>query len=695
MLCDHCLELFAFSDTDTIIAKKKEFIEHAQGLNFSPRQTAQLRCDLERYQACLALKNNDPGFPCPWDIQQLPEPRKSHGGLLHVLPAQENFRWSKVRHSALSTDCELCLKLDEMIRIRTRFRNPESILITAAINIMMRSLLPVSLIFQLEDTEDEYSESMVLRFKLAIAENSDDRFRPNYPLRLIAGESTGDQTCLEILCRSLAHCLSTHTLCGNQSSGWIPSRLLDVHPKYIGCESTRIVETRELPDHTEHDVRYLTLSHVWGKSQTLKLLKSNYKALTCSIPDGQLPRRFLDAVHVTRQLGIRYIWIDSLCIIQDDREDWAHESVLMDQVYRHGICNIAACEGVDSNSSLFLRRRPDVGDIIHINKEFLDQVVRISIIPDWPRWALEHSPLYQRGWVVQERLLSPRAIHFSKYPFFSCSQAIITETSPPGQYSGFVSTRPSLGVKSTSLQVDFSRWWIIVEEYTKCALTVSSDKLVAIAGIAKAIANQFKQPYVAGLWGGDFLLPSLLWSRKGKALESSVQYRAPSWSWASVDGVVSNACWPVVNQLVDIISVQIVSVYGNDYGELKYAEINLRGFLFDSNYQPGSPDRMECRMDNSCALSDEDCEGPIFFLPLTESSIRTYPSINPPTRMFCGIYVRKIKQAKFSKKNVLKRVGCAQDMEAGGGSHPLSLEDFERLLELHSHEEPAEDITLV
>jgi hypothetical protein len=103
-----------------------------------------------------------------------------------------------------------------------------------------------------------------------------------------------------------------------------------------------------------HD--YVTLSHCWGTVETLKLMKSNVQALSSTIPLHSLCKTFQDAVLVTSLLGYKYLWIDSMCIIQDNEDDWRKESALMSEVYSNAVVNLAATDAKDGSVGLFHQR---------------------------------------------------------------------------------------------------------------------------------------------------------------------------------------------------------------------------------------------------------------------------------------------------------------------------------------------------
>ncbi len=183
----------------------------------------------------------------------------------------------------------------------------------------------------------------------------------------------------------------------------------------------------------EKRVEYLTLSHSWGSGVPMKLLKDNFEELRSRIPLEGVSQTFRDAILVTRKFGIRYLWIDSLCILQDCADDWRRESSLMRDIYKGCICNIAATAASNGASGLFVTRdsfaiSPFTIDIARKNHE-----QRYICFPSAVRYdSFIKAPLNRRGWVYQKRLLSPRTIHFSTQLFWECKELEASETYPLG-----------------------------------------------------------------------------------------------------------------------------------------------------------------------------------------------------------------------------------------------------------------------
>jgi hypothetical protein len=171
--------------------------------------------------------------------------------------------------------------------------------------------------------------------------------------------STNSDLCVAMIQGWLFNCLNSHSECQDvvQIKDWVPTRLINVGNSERN-EPARLVLTEEVTKFSSvRDIRYNTLSHRWSKNPTLVLTIHNIKRFRRSLPIGSLLRIFREAIEFTKNLGIQYIWIDSLCIIQGCSADWLRESLTMGDVYKHGYLNIAALGGAKDNIGLFIKDR--------------------------------------------------------------------------------------------------------------------------------------------------------------------------------------------------------------------------------------------------------------------------------------------------------------------------------------------------
>ena len=355
-------------------------------------------------------------------------------------------------------------------------------------------------------------------------------------------------------------CLSSHQCTGSVSST-LPTRLLDVGPE-AGHLLPRLVETESEPI----SAPYATLSYCWGGKSQLQLTNVSLEVFKLQIPVSQLALTILDAIQVVRKLGIRYLWVDSLCIIQDSKSDWEKEVVTMGEVFRNSSITIAALGANHVEDGLFARRDPLIYQPCKLfqrdGKNFFiaPHVGDAQFADDW----LKKSPLHQRGWVMQERALSPRTLNFGATVIWECSKGVKYEHGTgfksrfgrEGNHTNTTTTKSKLHESPRDEFVEnqtssLLQFWKeqILKPYTMTILTVKEDRLAAVSGVIESIGKSCGWASVYGLWI-PFLVEELLWQklvsvpfRRDNWLEQNnkeklgrVRLRiAPTWSWASVD----------------------------------------------------------------------------------------------------------------------------------------------------------------
>ncbi|RMD39776.1 hypothetical protein DV735_g5356, partial [Chaetothyriales sp. CBS 134920] len=354
------------------------------------------------------------------------------------------------------------------------------------------------------------------------------------------------------------HCTTTHRHClaEHPSTGFQPQRILDLSDNKIRLD----VEPEKRASKP-----YATLTHRWPDDvSTMPRLtdKTLHEWQTTEIGMDILTATFRDAVQVVRKLGIRFLWIDSLCIQQDGvghKLDWQRESVVMGEIYRNASLNIQA--GRDSQHWDYgLFNSPDVRVVEPYPIRLARTVSRplttaqsphntvsidgtfLIIEEDFARDELLGNPINRRGWVLQERLLSPRILHFgAQQVFWECRESLACETFPKGvpkvipktmaraetaithsptfdlaneslthrvkrmaesrrtpyEPAAYSSPAPALEAKhiplpsfgSLSVHRDLFAWFYLTELYSACSLTFTDDKLVAISGLAQIFGS--------------------------------------------------------------------------------------------------------------------------------------------------------------------------------------------------------------
>ncbi|KAE9368204.1 hypothetical protein N431DRAFT_443669 [Stipitochalara longipes BDJ] len=269
-----------------------------------------------------------------------------------------------------------------------------------------------------------------------------------------------------------------------------------------------------------------------------------------------LPRTFEEAIKIARYLDFRYIWIDSLCIVQDDSDYWEPELALMSTVYGASALNTAASGASNPTEGCFFKRRDNWLCQFSARSKSGDQNY-IACLTELEGLGLGRMPLFLRDWPLQERVLPHRTIHFTKTElFWECNQTRCCEIFPNGYPTEMTDILP---INKRPLTMEY--WLQLLEIYSRCALSLSRDKLVAISGIAKLLHQHIGQRC------------SPCFAKRPSA------YRAPTWSWASLDGDI----WPASEYFEDHerssyvcvkhIEVNYVSIE-NPFGEVR--DVNLQ-----------------------------------------------------------------------------------------------------------------------
>ncbi|KAH9889096.1 heterokaryon incompatibility protein-domain-containing protein [Cubamyces lactineus] len=358
------------------------------------------------------------------------------------------------------------------------------------------------------------------------------------------------------------NCVQNHERCRVSSSisesASLPTRLIDCSD----LQYPRIVVT----DGWDKHVPYVALSYVWGGEQPHRTTEANLPSYMNGIDLSLLPQTILDAIHVTRTaLGVQYLWIDSLCIIQDSREDKQRELAKMRDVYLHAFLTLDAANAQSVSQGILHDGEP-LGSSTAIpfvcpprfgQHELLVGSIYISSplgydhnINPWSSDALRSSQYIftgKRAWCLQEALLSGRRLLFTTLDLqFRCRSSTEHVGGPRGRpFIGYQDVTPPEPILihpvSTPLpgSDDWANihfvWQNIVEDYMRRFLSYPSDRLVACAGLAELFGRTLRSEYLAGLWK-DSLLYDLLWYTRGEGNVQCGDDRAPSWSWAASAG---------------------------------------------------------------------------------------------------------------------------------------------------------------
>ncbi|KAI0022818.1 HET-domain-containing protein [Xylariomycetidae sp. FL0641] len=320
----------------------------------------------------------------------------------------------------------------------------------------------------------------------------------------------------------------------------LPTRLI-----YVGKNSSsnlRLVETEGLSF-----VKYIALSHRWGHVPDLldfSTSRLNFEERKVGIEFGKLPRTFRDAVKVTRSLEVEYLWIDSLCVIQKDQHDWEIEAGNMENVFSSAFCTIAASSARSCSEGFIHKREARPAVAMQRNGATL---YFCKAIDDF-RTDVEEAELNSRGWVLQERALSPRTIHFGpNQVYFECGEGVHCETlaklrNPTAEILGDADfPKCALDYYRDGRIVLFQKLYAM---YSKLDFTQPSDRSMGILGLERRLARTYETEGDFGVFK-RYLQRSLLWKREGDGSLSPIQYpdeRAiPSWSWMAYAGGIAYA----------------------------------------------------------------------------------------------------------------------------------------------------------
>ncbi|TVY21320.1 hypothetical protein LARI1_G003076, partial [Lachnellula arida] len=305
----------------------------------------------------------------------------------------------------------------------------------------------------------------------------------------------------------------------------------------------RVVMSHDLKKQSTSPIKYTTLSYCWGNAN-FRTTKENELLHRQELTYEHLPRTLQDAITVTRQLSIPYIWIDALCIVQDDPAEWEIESSKMRDVYLGSSLTIAASDAADVYTGCFPASfdgnggldPPDIFFISNIRDEG-EFVIRLQS-EDIRRFA-DGVVLNSRGWVLQEMVLSNRVVHCMKSGlYWECKCAYQTETGVKFDRSAVNENSLAILPHEAQMGTETNKiWWNWMESYSQRRFTFPTDRLPALAGITRYYQLATKDIPILGLWESTFH-QDLLWSRvsfipDGVPPIPNVIRNAPSWTWLS------------------------------------------------------------------------------------------------------------------------------------------------------------------
>ncbi|KAH8742990.1 heterokaryon incompatibility protein-domain-containing protein, partial [Hyaloscypha finlandica] len=366
----------------------------------------------------------------------------------------------------------------------------------------------------------------------------------------------------------------------------LPKRVIDIR-NFENERTVRLLETG-----TNWSGRYICLSHCWGGSLHFRTTTETVEERMRSINIDDLPLNFQDTIDLTRRLGVQYLWIDALCIIQDSKDDWEAEAAKMGVYYKNSWLTVAAGMFKDGSRGLFAERHIPEQPMCRLQVAGTEEMDLSNSCDSLTMHKLRPSsnehlvksipPIRTRAWALQEELLPDRYVIFEpSQVYFRCDGFVDFET---GRREVLDASSAFSGGKLCFKSAD---WQTVVRRYSARDLTQEMDKLPALSGLAHEYRDTWSGDYLAGLWRKD-LWQGLLWKRRALASSCNFRrpktYRAPSWSWASTEGEIDFSNTSTTNQecRIDILHASTQLAGLDPMGQVSRGQIVLRGILMDS-----------------------------------------------------------------------------------------------------------------
>jgi Heterokaryon incompatibility protein (HET) len=331
-------------------------------------------------------------------------------------------------------------------------------------------------------------------------------------------------------------CQEQHHECNltSQEVPILPHRVIDV-----GAEDSSTSARLFINDSLQRG-EYTCLSYCWGGPQDVSTTTATLEQYSICLPSDKLPQTIRDAINITRSLAIRYLWVDALCILQDNTDDKSVEIGEMGRIYRNAMVTIAAGSSQRVTDG-FLKERTIP---YSYQLPFYLSAGRFGIISLRACEKLGHAkvdPLETRGWTLQESLLSRRVLYYgSRDLLWKCQREHFVPVykthhfyfSTLGYQLPASMSSGRKGHHSEIPRLQSRIWRELVDNYSSRELTILEDRLPALAGIASELQNIWKDTYLAGMWQ-NCLIRQLGWQRTYIKDPPPEPFRSPSWSWAS------------------------------------------------------------------------------------------------------------------------------------------------------------------
>lgn len=371
--------------------------------------------------------------------------------------------------------------------------------------------------------------------------------------------------------------------------------------------------------------RYCILSYCWGRPGTAITTKENKSERQKGIPLASLPAFIHEAILAARSLDFQYIWIDALCIIQNDSDDWAREASRMHELYAWADLTITSLVAGDSRDNLFQPRPQRMRTCrpipLHLelskwNRPDFEKnaILELAVYPD--HRLVQQTPFFgpvdDRAWILQEQVMSTRLLYFGAGMLhWECLDRYVLEPNPcfheHTNFSFGKRCNDKLAIKSFDLGASYRTpldiWKSYVRSFTGRKLTKPSDRIPAFLAISKALGKVLNDDFIGGIWTGDNILESLCWRllRPDTSEPSS-----PTWTWASRSGQVDYDTFNREAKREPKASVMACDATSNQAQSCIYGSITLKGtltLLHNPHYISGHYDH-ECGKSTDCYTLD-------------------------------------------------------------------------------------------
>jgi hypothetical protein len=454
----------------------------------------------------------------------------------NYFPRFQHHNTSTALHASAESGCHLCALIDaSIIRLQGELREQYNGSLVPLLKWYEQdrcSIVDIGIELGANEVKD------VIRIHRHTNERNNDK-EPKDPCRLRHGGLIEDSletragwstnTCSSasfVMLKSwLRQCIDDHETCRWSLSGTKPTRVLDLQA-FPASDYIRMVETHEV----DMDV-YATLSYRWSSETDFVLTTLNYEDYRSQVPQKSLPRTIREAVEICRSLGVRYLWVDALCVIQGDSKDFMHEVAQMGSIYANSVFTLEASDATDSQCTFSKSRHP-LREEPYVFAGADDSVYWVfHAIPRDPDCCnsqhfltIQEARVSSRGWVFQEQVMAPRTIHFASEEFlWNCREETYCRKCPSKDpHNTLARKRPIWfgkevfvallrGYQGPERRLTFQRAWRhLIQDFSKTDFTDLDDRLSALAGIAQLIHSNsgFEASY--GL-RPDFFLDDLRW----------------------------------------------------------------------------------------------------------------------------------------------------------------------------------------